>query len=104
MDKVSLAQPRPAFVDESLLTELSELTCIPYQVLFSAFTGEHRGVALDAIKKVVAENLDGTPEVWGEELRELARVKGLGEYRPGYWDGYELTYEYNDFLRSIGRL
>lgn len=104
MDKVSLAQPRTAFVDESLLTELSELTCIPYQVLFSAFTGSPRGVALDAIKKVVAENLVGTPEVWGEELRELARVEGLGEYRPGYWDGYELTYEYNDFLRSIGQL
>jgi hypothetical protein len=33
-----------------------------------------------------------------------AKENGSGEYRLGYWEGYELTYEYNDYLRSIGRL
>jgi hypothetical protein len=33
-----------------------------------------------------------------------AKENGSGEYRPGYWDGYDLTYEHNDDLRSIGRL
>jgi hypothetical protein len=28
----------------------------------------------------------------------------MGEYRPGYWDGYELTWEHNEHLRRIGRL
>jgi hypothetical protein len=35
---------------------------------------------------------------------QWAKENGSGEYRPGYWDGYKLTYEYNDYLRSIGRL
>jgi hypothetical protein len=26
-----------------------------------------------------------------------AKENGLGEYRPGFWDGYERTYEYNDY-------
>jgi hypothetical protein len=29
---------------------------------------------------------------------------GSGEYRSAYWEDYELTYEYNEYLRSIGRL
>jgi hypothetical protein len=56
------------------------------------------------VKTVVAENLDATPEAWAEKLRELAKAQALGEYRSGYWEGYELTYEYNDYLRSIGQL
>jgi hypothetical protein len=56
------------------------------------------------VKTIVAENLDATPEAWTQKLRELAKAEGLGEYCPGYWEGYELTYEYNVFLRSIRRI
>ena len=50
------------------------------------------------------------PNTAHAELRSLQQpilaceAQGLGEYRPGYKDGYELTYEYNGYLRSIGRL
>ena len=104
MDSKSLAQARNAFVDEPFIKELSELTGIEYRTLTAAFTGERRSLALDVVKTIVAENLDSTPAAWTEKLREHAKAKGLGEYRPGYWDGYELTYEHNEFLRSINRL
>jgi hypothetical protein len=96
--------PRPRFCGPELFGELSELTGIERHVLASAFAGERRDVAIDAVKTVVAENLDGTPAVWTEKLRERAKAEGMGEYRPGYWDGYELTFEHNEFLRRIGRL
>jgi len=83
--------------------EVSELTDIEYGVLSYTFASERRDVAVDVIKTVVAEELGATPEVWTERLRELAKVERLGEHRPGYWEGYELTYEYNDYLRIIGR-
>ena len=101
MDSKSLAHSGTAFVDEPFIRELSELTGIEYRTLNAAFTGERTGLALDAVKTIVAENLDVAPAVWTEKLREYAKAKGLGEYRPGYWDGYELTYEYNEHLRSI---
>jgi hypothetical protein len=56
------------------------------------------------VKKLVAENPQGTPENWQQHILTWAKENGSGEYRPGYWDGYELTYEYNEFLRSMGRL
>lgn len=105
MDTKSLAHEGASrFTDEAFLTEVSELTGIEYRVLRSAFTGERRNTALDVIKTIVAESLEGTPEIWTQKLREHAKAEGLGEHRPGYWDGYELTYEYNDYLREIGRL
>ena len=107
MDTKSLARgvrQRTAFVDDPFIEELSELTGIAYRTLSAAFTGEHRDLALDVVKTIVAENLDATPAAWTEKLREYAKAEGLGEYRPGYWDGYELTYEHNNYLRSIGRL
>lgn len=73
-------------------------------VLNSAFAGERVDVAIDAVKTVVAENLDKAPEAWTGILRSRARAEGLGEYRPGYWGGYELTWEHNEHLRRIGRL
>ncbi len=104
MDSKSLTQPRTAFVDEPFLEKLSELTGIECRTLNAAFTGERTSLALDVVKTIVAENLGATPAAWTEKLWEHAKAKGLGEYRPGYWDGYELTYEHNDYLRSIGRL
>ena len=104
MDTKSLAHSGIAFVDESFCKEISELTGIEYRTLSTAFTGERRSLALNVVKTIVAENLDATPAAWTEKLREHAKAKGLGEYRPGYWDGYELTYEHNEFLRSINRL
>jgi hypothetical protein len=56
------------------------------------------------VKTTVVENPQGTPEIWQQHILTWAKENGLGEYRPGYWEGYELTYEYNEFLRSIGRL
>lgn len=56
------------------------------------------------MKTVVAENLDANPAAWTEILLERAKAEGMGEYRPGYWDGYELTWEHNEHLRRIGRL
>ena len=104
MDTKSLAHSGIAFVDEPFCKELSELTGIEYRTLNAAFTGERKDLALDTVKTIVAENLAATPAVWREKLREHAKTEGLGEYRPGYWDGYELTYEHNEFLRSINRL
>ncbi len=105
VDNTSLAHPtRTVFVDQSLLEEISKLTGIEYRILSSTFSSEEKNLALDVVKTIVSENLEGTPETWTERLRERAKAEGLGEYRPGYWDGYELTYEYNDYLRSIGRL
>lgn len=56
------------------------------------------------MKTAVAENPSGTPEEWQRSVLSWAKENGSGEYRPWYWDGYELSWEYNDFLRSIGRL
>ncbi len=104
MDSKSLAHDgRPRFVDPEFCRELSELTGIDLGALSSVFAGERTNTALDTVKTVVAENLDKTPEDWTEILRERAKVEGLGEYRPGYWDGYELTWEHNEHLRRVGR-
>ncbi len=101
----SLAHPkRTVFVDEQLCEEISELSGLEYRVLCAAFAGEERNLALDVVKTAVAENPEGTPEKWQQHVLAWARETDSGEYRPGYWDGYELTYEYHEFLRSIGRL
>ena len=86
------------------MEEISELTGIEYYVLSSAFAGEEKNLALDVVKTTVAENPQGTPEDWQNHVLAWAKENGSGEYRSGYWEGYELTYEYNDYLRSIGRL
>jgi hypothetical protein len=105
VDNTSLAHlTRTIFVDQSLLEEISELTGIEYRALFRAFVGEEKNLALDVVKTAVAENPEGTPEEWQRFVLARAKENGSGEYRPGYWDSYELTYEYNEFLRSIGRL
>ncbi len=105
MDSKSLAQDgRPRFVDAEFCRELSALTGIELGVLNSVFAGERRNTALDAVKTVVAENLDTNPAAWTEILLERAKAESLGEYRPGYWDGYKLTWEHNEHLRRIGRL
>ncbi|CAA9413056.1 MAG: hypothetical protein AVDCRST_MAG78-503 [uncultured Rubrobacteraceae bacterium] len=107
MDSKSLAQVklgRSRFVDPDFCRELSELTGMDLGVLTSVFAGERKHTALDTVKTVVAENLDKTPEAWTEILLERAKAEGMGEYRPGYWDGYELTWEHNEHLRRIGRL
>lgn len=56
------------------------------------------------VKTAVAENPQGTPEQWQQHILTWAKENGSREYRPGYWEGYELTYEHNDYLRSIRRL
>ena len=105
MDSKSLAHDgRPRFVDTDFCRELSELTGMELAALSSVFAGERTNTALDAVKTVVAENLDANPAAWTEILRERAKAEGMGEYRPGYWDGYELTWEHNEHLRRIGRL
>ncbi len=105
MIKRSLAHlTRTVRVDHAVLEEISELTCIEYRVLSSAFTGERKDLALDVVKMAVAEKPQGTPEKWQQHILAWAKENGSGEYRPGYWDGYELTYEYYDYLRSIGQL
>jgi hypothetical protein len=105
VDSKSLAQDGLSrFVDSDFCRELSELTGVQLAVLNSAFAGERVNTALDAVKSVVAENLDKTPEAWTEILLERAKANGLGQYRPGYWDGYELTWEHNEHLRRVGRL
>ena len=105
MDNTSLAHPtRTIFVNQCLCEEIAELTGIEYWALSSAFTGEEKNLALDVVRTFVAENPEGTPEEWQEHVLRWAKENGSGEYRPGYWDGYELTYQYNEFLRSIGRL
>jgi len=101
----SLAYPkRPVFVDVRLCEEIAELTGIEYRVLSSAFASEEKNLALDVVKTAVVENPQGKTEEWQRYVLKWAKENGSGEYRPGYWEGYELTYEYNDFLRSIGRL
>ena len=105
MAKTSLAHPtRTIFCDDQLCEEIAELTCIEYRVLSRAFAGEEKNLALDVVKMTVTENPAGTPEDWQRHVLTWAKENGSGEYCPGYWEGYELTYEYNDYLRSIGRL
>jgi hypothetical protein len=95
---------RTTRVDQGLLEEIAELTGISFSALSSAFAGESKDQALDVVKTAVAENLQGTPDDWQRYVLSWAKENGSGEYRPGYWDGYELTHEYNAYLRSIGRL
>jgi hypothetical protein len=105
VDGESLAHPsRTVRVDEALLEEASELTGIEYRVLRSTFAGEEKDLLVDLVKTVVAENRQATPEDWQRSVLAWAKENSSGEYRPGYWDGYELTYEHNEFLRSIERL
>ena len=105
MDNTSLAHPtRTIFCHDQLLEEIAELTGIEYRVLSRAFVGEEKNLTLDVVKTAVADNPQGTPEEWQHHVLAWAKGNGSGEYRPGYWEGYELTYEYNDYLRSIGRL
>ena len=101
----SLAHPtRTVFVDQSLLEKIAELTGIEYRALYRAFDREEKNLALDVVKTAVGENPEGPPEKWQRHVLAWAKENSSGEYRPGYWDGYELTYEYNDYLRSIGWL
>lgn len=108
----TLPQPRPAssrgapprFCGPEFFGEVSELTGIEYGALSSCLAGERRDVALDVVKTIVAENLDAGPAIWTQELRRHAKAEGYGEYRPGYWEGYELTHEHTEHLRRIGRL
>jgi hypothetical protein len=103
--KRSLAHPtRTVFVNQRLLEEIAELTGIEYRALSRAFTGEEKNLALDVVEKAVTENPEGTPEEWQRHVLVWAKENGSGEYRPGYWEGYALTYEYNEYLRCIGRL
>jgi hypothetical protein len=105
VDNTSLAHPtRTIFCNNQLFAEISELTGIEYRVLSSAFASEEKNLALDVVKAAVAENPEGTPEEWQRHILAWAKGNGSGEYRPNYWEGYELTYEYNEFLRSIRRL
>jgi len=105
MAKTSLAHPtRTVFADKRLLEEIAELTGIKYRVLYRVFAGEEKDLALDVVKTAVAKKPEGTFEDWQDHVLRWAKENGSGEYYPGYWDGYELTYEYNDFLRSIGWL
>ncbi len=94
---------RTVRVDHDLLEEISELTSIEYRALCRAFVGEEKNLVLDVVKTAVGENLKA-PEEWQQRVLEWAKESGSGEFRPGYWDGHELTYEYNDYLRNIGRL
>ena len=105
MAEKSLAHPTCTVrVDPALLEEVSELTGIEYWALSAAFVGEEKHLTLDAVKTVVVEYLTGTPQDWQRRVLDWAKENCLGVYRPGYWDGYELTYEHNEYLRSIGRL
>jgi hypothetical protein len=105
VDNTSLAHPtRTIFVDEHLLEEIAELTGIEYRALSRAFASEEKNLALDVVKTAIAENPEGTMEEWQEHVLAWAKENDSGEYRSGYWDGFELTYEYNEYLRSIGRL
>ena len=105
MDNRSLAHStRTIFCDDQLFEEIAELTGIEYRVLSSAFAGEEKDLALDVVKMAILKNPQGTSEDWQNLVLEWAKENGSGEYRPGYWEGYELTYEYNECLRSMGRL
>ena len=105
MDSKSLAHPtRTVFADKQLLEEIAELTGIEYRVLSKVFVGEEKNLAIDVVKTTVAENPEGTLEEWQRHVLGWAKENGSGEYCTAYWEGYELTYEYNDYLRSIGRL
>ena len=64
--------------------------------------GEEKNLGLDVVRTAVAENLQGAPEDWQRYVLVCAKENGSGEYRPGYWDGYEFTYEYNEYLWSTG--
>ena len=101
----SLAHPaRTVLADKWLLEEIAELTGIEYRVLYRVFADEEKELALDVVKTAVVKNPEGTPEDWQDHVLRWAKENGSGEYRPGYWAGYELTYGYNEFLRSMGRL
>jgi hypothetical protein len=105
VDNASVALTgRSRSADPGFFRKVLELTDIEYRVLSSAFAGEEKNLTLDVVKTAVAENLQGTPEDWQRHVLAWAKENGSEEFRPGYWDGYELTYEYNEFLRSIGRL
>jgi len=105
VDSKSLAHPtRTVFADKQLLEEIAELTGIEYRVLSKVFVGEEKNLAIDVVKTTVAENPEGTLEEWQRHVLGWAKENGSGEYCTAYWEGYELTYEYNDYLRSIGRL
>ena len=95
---------RTVCVENVLLEEISELTGIEYRALCRAFVSEEKNLVLDVVKLAVAENLDKTPEDWQRHVLAWAKENGTGQFRPGYWEGYELSWEYNDYLRSIGRL
>jgi hypothetical protein len=91
VDAESLADTgRTVRIDEDLL----ELTGIAFWALNSAFAGESKDLALDVVKTAVAENPCGSSEEWKQQ------ENGVVLPCLGFWDGYE----YNDFLRSIGRL
>jgi hypothetical protein len=91
MAKTSLAHPaHTVFVDQRLLEEITELTGIEYRVLSKVFVGEEKNLALDVVHTAVAENPEGTPEDWQRHVLAWAKENGSGEYRPGYWGGYEL--------------
>jgi hypothetical protein len=41
------------------------------------------------VKTAVAEKPKGTPEEWQDHVLAWAKENGSGEYRLGYWEGYD---------------
>ena len=64
------------------------------------FTFQPSELAKLGLLLVLASVLGSSRPAWQRFVLAWAKENGSGEYRPGYWDGYE----YNEFLRSIGRL
>jgi hypothetical protein len=98
-------RPRTIRVDQALCEEIAELTDVEYWALSSAFLGfppEDKDAALDVLEAAVLGG--GGPEDWPRYVLAWAKENGRGMYHSAMLEAPELTYEYNNYLRSIGRI
>jgi hypothetical protein len=112
VDSTSLARTqrthstREHRVDEDFLALLEEDFGIDLYSLYKAFMGVPPASKKQAISlcEWATRSAKGDVEEAGKALRAWAKKHGKGTYDRRLTDAPEITYEYNDYLRSIGRL
>ena len=111
MSNTTIAQPaqpstRHHRVDHEFLGLLNEDFAIDFYSLNSAFMGVPAAPKKQAISlcEWAIRAAKGDVEEAGKALRAWAKKRGKGRYDRRLIEADELTYEDNEYLRSIGRL
>jgi hypothetical protein len=79
--------------------QIEEMTGISSLVLIECFADVERNEALEVLKAALRRG-ESAGE-WGSYCRQWARRNKRGFYRPGFMDGYRLTWEQTAHERRV---